>query len=92
MDSRRNFVKKGVLLGSVLSLSPDVAFGSNFLNFSEKINIGIIGLGDQGLSMLSLLLNRKDVNVVALCDLNVARVELGVETLKNSGKKASTLK
>lgn len=89
MDSRRNFVKKGVLLGSVLSLSPDVAFGSNFLNFSEKINIGIIGLGDQGLSMLSLLLNRKDVNVVALCDLNVARVELGVETLKNSGKKAA---
>ncbi len=89
MDSRRSFVKKGVLLGSVLSLTPDIAFGSNFLNFSEKINIGIIGLGDQGLSMLSLLLNRKDVNVVALCDSDVKSVELGIESLKNSGKKAA---
>lgn len=91
MDSRRNFVKKGMLLGSVLSLSPDLVLGQSLWNANGKLNVGIIGLGNYGVATLSQLIVRKDINVVALCDLSADNISKGQKLLeKNNKKPAST--
>ncbi len=49
----------------------------------KKIRMGVIGLGNRGMSVMKdVILNFDDVDVVALCDLCPDRVEKGNEAVK----------
>ena len=64
--SRRNFIKTTAITGLAASIMPTSLFGSS----SQKIQIGIIGTGFRGQWVSQLLLNRPDVDVPVICDID----------------------
>jgi len=65
---RRKFLKTTAISGLGLALSPAVTFAGKMEN--NKVNIGFIGLGGRGRSHLNNILNRNDVVVSAICDID----------------------
>jgi predicted dehydrogenase len=55
---------------------------------NEKIHIAVIGLNGRGGSHLDAYLNRDDVEVVALCDVDLGVVERASERVKKKGRTA----
>lgn len=67
-NSRRNFIKTSVATGVGLAIAPSLSLGSVF--GSDKIRIGFIGVGLRGRNHLSNLLQRDDVIIPAICDID----------------------
>jgi hypothetical protein len=87
MNSRRNFIKKTAILGAGVSLIPGFTFGMNNNNNSEKLKIGMIGVGLRGTNHLKNLLLRDDINITAICDIDPKRTKLAVELITEKGNK-----
>ena len=88
MTTRRKFIKKTSVLGAGILVTP--AISPNFFgNFeSQKLNVGLIGVGERGNNHLSNLLLRKDVTVTAICDIDTNRIEKAKNKMIKAGKKA----
>lgn len=68
--SRRQFVG-AVALGAAATLVPRSALGGpKFVAPSERINVGYIGCGTQGLRLLMEALAKPELRIVAVCDPN----------------------
>ena len=67
MSDRRNFLKQSAALSIPLIVSPNV-FGATAP--SERINVGFIGTGNQGMGLLKRFIARDLGNVLAVCDVN----------------------
>jgi predicted dehydrogenase len=72
---RRRFIKNsGWLAGGILMA--DSVKGFTSLGIDKKINIGIIGCGDRGKGIMSVMKDLKDYfNIVAICDVLPFRIE-----------------
>jgi predicted dehydrogenase len=57
-------------------------FRSSLAAPSDRINVGFIGVGGMGTSRMQGFLKHPDVNPVAVCDLDTARVDKAVEFIK----------
>ena len=68
---RRDFIKKSALVGVAASVMPTSLFGSS----SSKLQIGVIGNGLRGQGMTRLLLNRPDVDIPVICDIDDGMIE-----------------
>ena len=68
--TRRNFLKTTAAVSAFSILPRYVLGGSGFVAPSEKINIAIVGAGGQGRTNTKGLLNHKDAQIVAVCDVN----------------------
>ena len=67
--NRRHFCKDTSLVSAGISVLPAMNFlGAN--PFKSDIRMGVIGVGARGLSTLELLLDRNDVTVTAICDVD----------------------
>ncbi|ALM08119.1 glycosyl hydrolase family 109 [Sediminicola sp. YIK13] len=88
MTTRRKFIKKTSVLGAGILVTPSISlrFFGNFE--SQKLNVGLIGVGERGNNHLSNLLLRKDVNVTAICDIDASRIEEAKKKMIKAGKKA----
>ncbi len=73
--SRRDFVKSSIAFNAATILPSHLVLGqkssSGQLPPSERINMAAIGIGNQGGSDISSLLNTGMVNMVALCDVDL---------------------
>jgi hypothetical protein len=94
---RRTFLRDAAAAaGAVVlpSLVPASVRGANgSVAPSERLNVGVIGLGAMGSGHLRVLLNRKETQVLAVCDADRARCERGVRTAHNTyavGQKEGT--
>jgi predicted dehydrogenase len=81
--SRRKFLKKSGLIagGSAIFpvIIPSCAFGAN-----DRINIGMIGTGDHGISWnLAAYLKLDDCRVIAACDVDQSRAEKAKAIIDN---------
>lgn len=85
MKTRRSFIKKSAAAGTGLLFMPDLAFGE-YLKES-KLKVGLIGVGLRGTNHLNNLLLRKDVEITAICDIDPARIDLGVKAIAEAGFK-----
>ncbi len=85
MKSRRTFIQKTMLAGAGISILPNLTF-ANATNKS-KINVGLIGVGLRGTNHLNNLLQRDDVNVTAICDVDQARIKLTMDKMDKGGFK-----
>lgn len=68
--TRRDFLHKTAAIGaavSIPSIVPSTVFGANAP--SNRITMGMIGMGGQMGGHLRFMLSRKDVQVVAVCDV-----------------------
>jgi len=73
---RRAFLRNGVAAGAVCALPaivPSSVFGENAP--SNRITIGIIGTGSQGILNLKAFLRRPSAQVTAVCDVDYAHRE-----------------
>ncbi len=88
MNKRREFIKKTSVLGAGILVTP--AISPNFFGDfeSQKLNVGLIGVGERGTNHLSNLLLRKDVNVTAICDIDANRLDAAKARMAKAGKKA----
>jgi predicted dehydrogenase len=87
MDSttnRRTFIKSSAMAGAGLMISPDIIFSSSPAD--GRVRIGFIGVGLRGQNHLDLALRRKDVEVVAICDVQERMINMSKELIKKSGK------
>lgn len=70
--SRRSFLRSSALAAAAPTLLPSRIWGAEVAP-SERIQIGFIGVGTQGRGLLNNCLNRPNVAVVAVCDVDKTR-------------------
>lgn len=80
MSTRRDFIKKTALAGTALSLSPALIFGAE-RKPTDKLKVGLIGVGLRGTNHLSNLLLRDDVLITAICDIDPNRIQLAEQKI-----------
>lgn len=74
--SRRNFLKGSICAITAPMLIPSHVLGRNgAVPPSEKIVLGALGIGPRGRRDLRYFLNQKDVQFVAICDVQKSRRE-----------------
>ncbi|WP_291868924.1 Gfo/Idh/MocA family oxidoreductase [Maribacter sp.] len=81
MSSRRNFVKQTALAGASLSILPNLSFGSMKGTSNKKLKLAFIGIGQRGIMHLNNAINREDVEVTAICDVDPERINIGLKMM-----------
>jgi predicted dehydrogenase len=84
MSTRRDFIKTTAAASAAFSILPSSALLSK--DKDPKIKLGIIGVGFRGQSHLELALNRTDVEVVAICDIQQRMVDLSLLIIEKAKK------
>ena len=86
MSTRRTFIKQTAIATAGISLAPSMSLGQNSL-FVSKLNIGLIGVGLRGTNHLNNLLQRDDVNITAICDIDSNRIAIAKEHMAKADAK-----
>lgn len=85
---RRDFVKTVGASGIGLCLATGQAPVVGAVGANDKIRMGIIGTGERGTHHIRQFANRKDVEIVAVCDVDTSRREQGAQIAEEiQGKK-----
>ncbi len=87
MASRRMFMKNLSALGLGTVVLPHTAMALSSGRDTDKLNIGIIGVGLRGTAHLKNLLLREDIQVAAICDIDPKRIKIADEMIKSAGMK-----
>ncbi len=82
--NRKEFVKLTGLTAASMAVMPNVLFAKAD---DTKVKMAIIGVGLRGQNHLDLLLQRKDVDLVAICDIDERMLKTSREMITKSGKK-----
>ena len=84
MSTRRDFIKTTAAASAGFSiLSSSNLFAKDK---DTKVKLGIIGVGFRGQSHLELALNRTDVDVVAICDIQQRMIDLSLSIIEKAKK------
>jgi len=83
--TRRNFIKASAIAGFGLAAAPSILF-SNPLK-PEKIRIALIGVGLRGQNHLNNLLQRNDIEIPAICDVDQHMINSALKTIEKAGYK-----
>lgn len=82
--NRKNFVRlSGLAAASLLMPTSKVFAQDNGI----KLKVGIIGVGLRGQEHLRLLLQRNDVELTAICDIDERMLQMAKSIITKSGKK-----
>lgn len=81
--NRRTFVKNTGLATAGFAISPSARF---FAAPDPAVKLGFIGVGLRGQNHLDNALRRKDVNVIAICDIDDRMLDMAGELFKKAGK------
>ncbi len=84
MKSRREFIKTTATASAGLSLLPSLS--SLAEGKDSKLRLGLIGIGYRGQGHLSRALQRNDVEVIAICDIQPRMMNMALERVAKSGK------
>jgi len=87
MSSRRHFIKQSAIAGAGLSMIPNATFGMVANTQKDILKVGLIGVGLRGTNHLNNVLNRDDVLVTAICDIDPNRITIGLDRISKKGKK-----
>jgi predicted dehydrogenase len=85
--SRRTFLKTSALAGLGLSLATS-SFSKDWdiTAKDQKVRLGFIGVGLRGQDHLQLALQRKDVDVIAICDIQQRMIDMCKDHFVKAGK------
>jgi myo-inositol 2-dehydrogenase / D-chiro-inositol 1-dehydrogenase len=73
LSNRRSFIKGAAALSAFTVLSPSTVFGSRA---NSAIRVGIIGCGNRGTSVITAMSKHSGIQVVALADLFLDKLDL----------------
>jgi Oxidoreductase family, NAD-binding Rossmann fold len=83
--NRKDFIKNTSVLAASMAVLPNADL---FASAPEtKVRIGIIGVGLRGQDHFEMLLRRKDVDVVAICDIDSRMLTMAKEIVTKSNQK-----
>ncbi|MDT7829347.1 Gfo/Idh/MocA family oxidoreductase [Pricia sp. S334] len=85
MNRRRTFIKKTALAGTAMATLPNLSFGISKLGKQDKLNVGMIGVGLRGTNHMNNLLQRDDVNIAAIADIDDVRVKMALDAISKAG-------
>lgn len=85
MTSRRTFMKKTAIAGGALALAPSLSFGQSLYG-DQKLRLALIGVGLRGTNHLNNALQREDVLITAICDIDDRRNAIALEMIEKAGK------
>lgn len=83
-STRRNFLKSSALAAGGFFIVPRHVLGKGYLAPSDKLNIASIGAGGKGSSDIINAYNMGANNVVALCDVDMARCKPTIDKFPNA--------
>jgi len=81
---RRTFIKSGTMAGLAAVMMPKLSFTGPVLK--PTIRVGMIGVGLRGTNHLANILERDDVEVPAVCDIDLQRIPIVQEMLTKAGR------
>ena len=84
MKSRRDFIKTAGMAGVGLSMIPTETVFS--MDKESKLRLGFIGVGLRGQSHLELALQRNDVDVITMCDVQPVMMDKALQMVNKAGK------
>jgi len=87
MSSRRSFIKKSAIAGAGIAMVPNLSFGLSNNNKGDKLRVGLIGVGLRGTNHLNNVLQREDVLVTAICDVDPNRISIALGKIEEAGQK-----
>ncbi len=82
--NRRNFIKTSASAGFTMAYAPNILFGQQD---NRKVRIGFIGVGSQGTNLLQVCLDMTDVEVPAICDIDIEHLARAQRLVEKSGRK-----
>ncbi len=82
--SRRNFIVKTSLALGAISILPRHVIGKGFIAPSDRVNVGIIGLGKQGNILANKFLSNTGTQIVAGSDVWVSKRDLFVSNVEGA--------
>ena len=74
-------MKSATIIGAAASIMPSNLFAS-----SNKLQIGIIGVGLRGQWNTKLLLDRPDVDIPVICDIDQRMIDMVLELFSKAGR------
>jgi len=69
-QSRRHFIQSAASAIAMPMIAPSSIMGKSRTGPGNRINLGIIGLGEMGTGHLKGFLQKEDVQIVAICDVH----------------------
>lgn len=88
MNKRRTFIKQTASFGTGIIIAPTVGTGLLSTKANNMLQVALIGVGLRGTNHLSNLLQRDDVKVTAICDIDASRIKVAQELCKKHNAKA----
>ncbi len=80
--NRRSFIKTSAVIGTAASIMPTSLFSST----SNKLQIGVIGTGLRGQWMTRLFLDRPDLDIPVICDIDDKMIDMVLNVFENQGR------
>jgi predicted dehydrogenase len=90
MLTRRSFLETSSITAAALAAA--TTYGQEAKSANDRLTIGIIGPGGMGSNHLSLLVNRKDVRIAYVCDVDANRLAVAAGKVEQSGGKPQAVK
>jgi|TARA_R110002051_G_scaffold13435_6_gene45031 predicted dehydrogenase len=84
MKTRRNFIKQTAIVSAGVALAPSLSFGA-ISQSKDILRVGLIGVGLRGTNHLNNLLQRKDIAVTAICDVDPSRITIAQDHISKAG-------
>lgn len=79
--SRRTFIKKSAMAGAGIAIAPNISLGAIPSSKKQKLRLGLIGVGLRGTNHLQNVLQRDDVLITAICDIDAKRVDIALDKI-----------
>src|SRR5262245_53095109 len=83
LPQRRDFLQTAAIGAATLALAPPTSAAD-----SRKIVLGVIGPGGMGMNHVRTLLDRKDVEIAYVCDVDSKRLADAAKAVEDGSKKA----
>src|SRR5262249_7660062 len=88
MTTRRQFLATGAFaLGAPLFVSARALGRDDKAAANDRIVMGVIGTGGQGSGLTGAFAGQKDVEIVAVCDVDERHLKAGKQTAEKRGAK-----
>ncbi len=84
---RRDFIQKSAATATVFSIVPSSVLGKSGIAPNNKIQVGFIGVGKQGRGLMTNFVNYDQAAVVAVSDVDTAKMDFFSETFIKALKK-----
>ncbi|MGA7414696.1 MAG: Gfo/Idh/MocA family oxidoreductase [Bryobacteraceae bacterium] len=75
-NNRREFIRNATRVASTSAVAMTAASYSRVLGANDKVQMGVIGVGDRGRHVMSLFMTNSDVQVSAVCDVYAQQIDL----------------